>query len=102
MSDRGIRRADSTPCELPRLTPGETRVEAWEPVPGDADGLVAGLGLMTGLLTGLAVGSAVGQVAIVAAAGAVAGAAAGAIAEARDRRPGDRDRTGPAGGEGPR
>lgn len=75
----------------------DARVEEWAPVPGDADGLVAGLGLVIGLLVGLAVGSAIGHVAIVAGAGAIGGVAAGAIAEARERRSADsvRPRTEP-------
>lgn len=87
MKDRGTGQAGDCPPPPPQRVAGSNAaVEGWEPVPGDADGLVAGLGLMIGLLAGLAVGSAVGYVAIVAAAGAIGGVAVGAIAEARERR----------------
>jgi len=97
VKDRGTRPAGNwTPPPPQRgVESRNDAVEECEPVPGDADGLIAGLGLMVALVAGLAIGSVFGHVAIVAAAGAVAGAAAGSIVEARDRRSGDRGPIGP-------
>lgn len=59
MKDRRTGRAgDRPPLPAHRgAASSDDAVEGWEPVPGDADGLVAGLGLMVGLAAGLPSGS---------------------------------------------